>query len=79
MWEGGILFSFSFFFYRILSIFNPHTNGKRGENFKEIDNGIYPKGPWEGEIWSNIFVENMFKNLSFDLVGKLLSCQDKSI
>ena len=44
---------------------------------KEIESDIYPKGPWDGGIRSNIFVENMFKKLSFDLWGKLLSCQDR--
>ena len=32
-----------FFLLRILNIFNTHTHGKRGEGFKEIYNGVYPK------------------------------------
>ena len=29
-------------FFRILSIFNKHTQGE-GEGFKETDSGLYPK------------------------------------
>ena len=35
-----------FFFLRILSIFNTHTHGERGEGFfKETYSSVYPKGP----------------------------------
>ena len=30
-----------FFFFRILSIFNTHTQGGKGEGFKETNSGIY--------------------------------------
>ena len=33
-----------FFFLRILNIFNTHTEGERGEGFKETYSGVYPKG-----------------------------------
>ena len=44
--EGGRVFFFFFFLLRILSILtHTHTQGERGECFKETNNGIYPKGP----------------------------------
>ena len=51
------------FFLRILSIFNTHIRGERGEGFfKETYSGVYPKG-------SNSWIHNIgFKPLLLTLI-----------
>ena len=52
------------FFFRILSILT-NAHGERGEDLKEINNGVYPKGP---NSW--IHTIRLDNGVFFELVAK---------
>ena len=62
-----LFFEFFFFFFRIVSIFNTHTEKEDKVFLKETYSGVYPKGP--------IFFELIIKFVPNNFSRTIFSCK----